>query len=231
MSNQMIRLATTPIPSTESIAYQVPTGFTSNMTQIMLCNTHTGTVTVNIALTGSAATSSASTDRLFSAFSLVSNETVMVSTNIPLYAGDKIWTSASVNNVVNFVISGTETEQPETVGLATESDLVLLVNDMVPSSEEAVYSVPSDYVANITQIMLCNTDASSTVTVNIAITDSLATSTSSADRILSDFSIEASSTVMLMVHLPLAEEEQLWANASINDVLHLVMSGITTGTI
>jgi hypothetical protein len=34
-----------------------------------------------------------------------------------------------------------------------------------------------------------------------------------------------------MVHLPLAEEEQLWANASTNDVLHLVMSGITTGTI
>jgi hypothetical protein len=155
----------------------------------------------------------------------------MVSTNVPLSAGDKIWASASVNNVVNFVISGTETEQPETVGLATESDLVLLVNDMVPSSEEAVYSVPSDYVANITQIMLCNTDASSTVTVNIAITDSLATSTSSADRILSDFSIEASSTVMLMVHLPLAEEEQLWANASINDVLHVVMSGVTTGTI
>jgi hypothetical protein len=227
----MIRLATTPIPSIESVAYQVPTGFTSNMTQIMLCNTHTGTVTVNIALTGSAATSSASTDRLFSAFSLVSNETVMVSTNIPLDAGDKIWTSASVNNVVNFVISGTETEQSEIVGLATDSDLVLLVNDMVPSSEESIYSVPSDYVANITQIMLCNTDASSAVTVNIAITDSLATSTSSADRILSDFSIEASSTVMLMVHLPLAEEEQLWADASINDVLHLVMSGITTGTI
>jgi hypothetical protein len=227
----MIRLATAPIPSTESVAYQVPTGFTSNMTQIMLCNTHAGTVTVNIALTGSAATSSASTDRLFSAFSLVSNETVMVSTNIPLDAGDKIWTSASVNNVVNFVISGIETEQSEIVGLATDSDLVLLVNDMVPSSEESIYSVPSDYVANITQIMLCNTDASSAVTVNIAITDSLATSTSSADRILSDFSIEASSTVMLMVHLPLAEEEQLWANASINDVLHLVMSGITTGTI
>jgi hypothetical protein len=79
--------------------------------------------------------------------------------------------------------------------------------------------------------MLCNTDASSAVTVNIAITDSLATSTSSADRILSDFSIEASSTVMLMVHLPLAEEEQLWANASINDVLHVVISGVTTGTI
>lgn len=231
MSNQMIRLATTPIPSTESVAYQVPTGFTSNMTQIMLCNTHTGAVTVNIALTGSAATSSSSTDRLFSAFSLVSNETVMVSTNIPLSAGDKIWTSASVNNVVNFVISGIETEQSEVAGLAADSDLVLLVNDMVPSSEESIYSVPSDYVANITQIMLCNTDASSAVTVNIAITDSLATSTSSAERILSNFSIEASSTVMLMVHLPLAEEEQLWANASINDVLHVVMSGVATGTV
>jgi hypothetical protein len=227
----MIRLATTPIPSTESVAYQVPAGFTANMTQIMLCNTNTGTVTVNIALTGSAATSSASTDRLFSAFSLVSNETVMVSTNIPLSAGDKIWTSASVNNVVNFVISGIETEQSEVVGLAADSDLVMLVNDMVPSSEESIYSVPSDYVANITQIMLCNTDASSAVTVNIAITDSLATSTSSAERILSNFSIEASSTVMLMVHLPLAEEEQLWANASINDVLHVVMSGVTTGTV
>lgn len=231
MSEQMIRLASTTVPSTEAVAYQVPSASTANMTQIMLCNTHSGGVTVNVALTDSAATSSASIDRLFSAFSLTSNETVMIMTNTPLFAGEKIWTNASVDGVVNLVISGTVTADADIVGLDTESDLTRLVNDVIPSTEEALYSVPSNYVANINQIMLCNTHSSTDVTVNIYVTDSAATATSSADKIFSEFSLPANSTIMLMVNFPLADGDQVWADASTNDVVHFVASGTVTGTL
>lgn len=232
MSDQMIRLVTTPIPSTEAAVYQVPSASKAIMTQMMLCNTHTSPVTVNIALTDSTATSSSSTDRIFSAFSLSSNETLMIVTNTPLFAGDKIWANSSVDDVVNLSLLGTVTADADIVGLDTESELTLLVNDLIPSAEEVLYTVPTGDTANMVQIMLCNTHSSTDATVNISVTDSSATSTSAIDRIFNDFSIPANSTTMLMVNFPLADGDKLWGESSINDVVHFIASGtVTEGTI
>lgn len=106
---EIAKLAKTPIDATEEVVYQVPSATVASITQIIMCNTHSGAVTVNIAITDSAASSSAVTDRIFSGFSLAANETAMIMTNLPITNQEKIWANASVDDVVNLVISGVTT--------------------------------------------------------------------------------------------------------------------------
>lgn len=108
----LVRLAKTPVDLTEEFVYQVPSGNTTSITQIVLCNTSASAVTVNIAITGSAATSTVPSDRVFSAMSLSPNETMMAMANILLLAGEKLWASASVDDVVNLIASGVQTPDP-----------------------------------------------------------------------------------------------------------------------
>lgn len=106
---EIAKLAQTTIGSTESVIYQVPSSTIASVTQIILCNTHTGAVTVNIAITASGDTSSTAADRIFSGFSLSANETAMIMTNLPITNQEKVWSNASVDAVVNIVISGVTT--------------------------------------------------------------------------------------------------------------------------
>lgn len=106
----LIRLAKTPVPSTEAVAYQVPTGYTVSVTQIVLCNTSASAVTVNVAITASASSSTVASDRIFSAMSVAAGETMMAMANIILLEGEKLWANASANNVVNLVASGVLTQ-------------------------------------------------------------------------------------------------------------------------
>jgi hypothetical protein len=103
------RLVKTPIDATDEVVYTVPSSTDVLITQVMLCNTSASTVTVSLALTDSAATTSAATDRFFSEFSISANETVMVMTSLPISNGEKIWASASDDDVVNLIISGVVT--------------------------------------------------------------------------------------------------------------------------
>jgi hypothetical protein len=100
------RLVKTPIDLTEEVVYQVPSDTTALLTQIMMCNTSGGVVTVNIAVTASASSSSETTDRIFSNFSLAANETVMIMTSLPMANQEKLWASANTDDVVNLIISG-----------------------------------------------------------------------------------------------------------------------------
>lgn len=103
---QIARLVKTTLTTSDTNIYQVPTGYTASITQIMLCNTHSAAVTIDVAITGSSATSSATTDRIFSSLSLSANESMMVMTNVPIFAGEKVWADASIGGHVNIVISG-----------------------------------------------------------------------------------------------------------------------------
>lgn len=109
MSNISIaRLVKTPIASTEEVVYQVPSGGAASGTQFIFCNTSSSAVTLNVAITDSSATSSAASDRIFSEMSLAANETMMISADIILLDGEKVWANASVNDVVNLFMSGIE---------------------------------------------------------------------------------------------------------------------------
>ena len=109
MSNIAIaRFAKTPIDLTEEVVYQVPTGGAATVTQIILCNTSASSVTVNIAITAGTETSTIASDRIFSEMSLAANETMMISSDIMLLDGEKVWASASVDDVVDLFLSGVE---------------------------------------------------------------------------------------------------------------------------
>jgi hypothetical protein len=108
MDIAIARLAKTPIDATEEVVYQVPSGGAATATQLVFCNTSGSTVTINIAITGSAATSTVASDRIFSAMSLAANETMMISADLILLDGEKVWASASADDVVNLFMSGIE---------------------------------------------------------------------------------------------------------------------------
>lgn len=102
------RLAFTPVDATEEAIYTVPSSTTTIIKQIMLCNTHTSTVTVHVALTNSAASSTSASDRILNSFSISSNETTMIAMSLVMTAGEKLWASASSDDVVNIVVVGVE---------------------------------------------------------------------------------------------------------------------------
>jgi hypothetical protein len=106
MNFSVTRLAFTPIDATEEVIYQVATGGTSIISQMVLCNTHSAAVTVNLSVTGSSSTSTTSANRIFNAMSIAANETMMIMADIYLFAGEKLWASASSDDVVNILISG-----------------------------------------------------------------------------------------------------------------------------
>jgi hypothetical protein len=103
------RVVFTPIDATEEVIYSVPTGETLIITQIVLCNTHSAGVTVNLSITNSAATSTTAANRIFNSMSLASNETMMIASDMYLDTGDKLWASASSDDVVNILITGVKT--------------------------------------------------------------------------------------------------------------------------
>lgn len=102
------RLAFTPVDLTEEVIYTVPSSTTTIIKQIMLCNTHSAAVTVHVALTNSAASSTTAENRILSSFSVSSNETTLVATSLVMTAGEKLWASASSDDVVNIVVVGIE---------------------------------------------------------------------------------------------------------------------------
>jgi hypothetical protein len=108
MTIAIARLVKTPIDSTEEVVYQVPSGGGATATQLIFCNTSSSNVTINVAITSSSATSTTASDRIFSQMSLTGNETMMISSDIILLSGEKVWASASADDVVNFFMSGIE---------------------------------------------------------------------------------------------------------------------------
>jgi hypothetical protein len=102
------RLAKTPVDLTEEVVYQVPSGGVASINQFVLCNTSSSNVTINLAITAGAATSTATSDRIFSEMALAGNETMMISADIILLSGEKVWASASVDDVINLFMSGIE---------------------------------------------------------------------------------------------------------------------------
>jgi hypothetical protein len=100
------RLAFTPIDLTEEVIYEVPEDGTTLVTQMILCNTHTSAVTVNLSVTNSAASSTTTANRIFHSMSIDPGETMMIMADIYLYDGEKLWASASSDDVVNILISG-----------------------------------------------------------------------------------------------------------------------------
>ena len=103
---QISLMVKTTLSTSDTNVYQLPIDTEASITQIFLCNTHSSAVTVDIAITDSAASSSAVSDRIFSAMSIGANETMMVMTNMPLTSQGKIWADASVGSVVNLFVSG-----------------------------------------------------------------------------------------------------------------------------
>lgn len=106
MNFSVTRLAFTPIDATEEVIYQVPENSTSIVTQLVICNTHSSAVTINISVTPSAASSTTAANRIFSSMSIAGNETMMIMADIYLFSGEKLWASASADDVVNILISG-----------------------------------------------------------------------------------------------------------------------------
>lgn len=102
------RLAFTPVDLTEEAIYTVPSATTTILKQILFCNTHNATVTVHVAVTGSSATSTTAANRIFNSFSVAANETTMVGMSFVMTAGEKLWASASVDDVVNIAVAGIE---------------------------------------------------------------------------------------------------------------------------
>lgn len=102
------RLAFTPVDATEEVVYTVPASTTAIIKQIMLCNTHSSAVTVHVSLTGSAASSTTAANRILNSFSVATNETTMVAMSLVMTAGEKLWASASSDDVVNIVVVGIE---------------------------------------------------------------------------------------------------------------------------
>ena len=102
------RLAFTPVDLTEEVIYTVPSSTTTIIKQIMLCNTHSAAVTIHVALTGSAASSTTAANRILNSFSVATNETTMIAMSLVMTAGEKLWASASSDDVVNIVVVGIE---------------------------------------------------------------------------------------------------------------------------
>jgi hypothetical protein len=100
------RLVKTPIDLTEEVVYQVPSDKLTNINQLIVCNTSASTVTFTIAITPSASASTVASDRIFSAMALAANETMMISAELILMSGEKVWASSSSDDVVNLFMSG-----------------------------------------------------------------------------------------------------------------------------
>ena len=105
-TSETLLLVKASLATSSTSVYQEPVGKKASITQVCLCNTHSGAVTVNVAITDSGSSSPLVTDRIFSSMSLNANETMMVVTNIPLPDGGKIWANASVEGVVNLFVTG-----------------------------------------------------------------------------------------------------------------------------
>lgn len=219
MATQISRLLKTSVSSTDSTVYQVASGNSVMVSQLIFCNTHSGAVTVSISHTGSGASSTTAADRLFHNFSIAAGETVMIEANLAFYENEKIWAVSSVNNVVNLFINGMTC-------LTAETDIRQLCDTRVPVTEAVVHQVGSGITANLTQVILCNTHSSS-VTVDIAVTSSASTSTVVGDRIFSSLTIEAGQTSILMTNFILNAEEKIWADASVNNVVNILAYGYT----
>lgn len=102
------RLAFTPVDFTEEVIYTVPSSTTTILKQILFCNTHNSSVTVHVAVTGSGASSTTAANRIFNSFTVSANETTMVGLSFVMTAGEKLWASASVDDVLNIAVAGIE---------------------------------------------------------------------------------------------------------------------------
>lgn len=102
------RLAFTPVDATEEVIYTVPSVTTTIIKQILFCNTHNAAVTIHVAVTGSGSSSTTAANRIFNSFSVAANETTMVGMSFVMTAGEKLWASASVDDVVNIAVAGIE---------------------------------------------------------------------------------------------------------------------------
>ncbi len=219
MATQISRLLKTTVSSSDTNVYQVPNGNSAMISHLMFCNTHSGAVTVSISHTGSAASSTTAADRLFHNFTVAAGETVMIEANIAMFQNEKLWAIASVGSVVNLFINGMTC-------LTAETDIRSLCDTPIPLAETVVHQVDSGITANLTQIILCNTHSSS-VTVDIAVTSSAATSSSTGDRIFSSLMLESGQTQILMTNFILNASEKIWADASVNNVVNLIAYGYT----
>jgi len=101
-----------------------------------------------------------------------------------------------------------------------------LVQAQLPihASEAATYTASGGTVL-VTQIILCNTSAS-TVTVRISLTNDGASSTTAANRIFHELSMTAQETIMLMPDLLVPSGHKVWASASTGNVINAVLTGI-----
>jgi hypothetical protein len=108
MALEQKRLVFTPVDSTEEIIYTVPAATTTILKQILLCNTHNAAVTINVAVTGSGASSTTAANRIMSTFSVSANETTLVALSFVMTTGEKLWASGSVDDVVNIAVAGIE---------------------------------------------------------------------------------------------------------------------------
>lgn len=219
MATQISRLLKTSVSSTDSTVYQVASGNSVMISQLMFCNTHSGAVTVSLSYTDSEASSTTAADRLFHNFSIAAGETVMIEANLAFYENEKLWAIASVGDVVNLFINGMTC-------LTAETDIRKLSDTRASSTEAVIHQVGSGIKVNLTQIILCNTHSSS-VTVDIAVTSSASTSTVVGDRIFSSLTIEAGQTSILMTNFILNAEEKIWADASVNNVVNILAYGYT----
>ena len=100
------QLAMTQVPVHASEAASFTASADTLVTQIILCNTSSSTVTMRISLTNSGASSTTAASRIFHELSLTGQETIMLMPDLFVPSGYKIWTSASTGNVVNIVLTG-----------------------------------------------------------------------------------------------------------------------------
>lgn len=102
------RLAFTPVDLIEEVIYTVPSSTTTILKQILFCNTYNSSVTVHVAVTPAAANSTTAGNRIFNSFTVSPNETTMVGLSFVMTAGEKLWASASIDDVLNIAVAGIE---------------------------------------------------------------------------------------------------------------------------
>lgn len=105
LQQSLLAQAQLPVHASESATYTASSGDVL-ITQIILCNTGSTTVTVRISLTNAGASSTAAVNRIFHELSITGQETMMLNPDLFMPSGYKLWGSASTGSVVNMVITG-----------------------------------------------------------------------------------------------------------------------------
>lgn len=97
-------MAQLPIHASESATFTATAD--TLVTQIILCNTGSVTATVRISLTNAGASSTTAANRIFHELSMTGQETIMLTPDLFVPSGYKIWASANVGATVNAVLTG-----------------------------------------------------------------------------------------------------------------------------